>query len=342
MLCEQVKKINVIHNTSSTASSAYLLDTLVDAIGGQTECYLHSYNIKFGAVSKIKHFLIPHLSIWRDTARSNVLLIHTSTIFSLTQVLIAKLTLTKVVVILWDVYPESFISFKKQKHKTIFTIYAALEKSILRAADLVLLPSEDYKEAAQNIGIKKGVIFPLWPFSTIVEPITKRKDPKALHIGFAGSLNPIRGLPDAIQNLGARYLGNITLHLYSSGKFDVTEEELPQNIKVVEHGFIDQNLLVSELRQLDAGLVCLNPSFDQPAFPSKIISYVSSGIPVIYHGPELLGVSSFLERYCVGISLSSSSNLASEILSVKSNFTENQKKALSYLELTEEKLAQIL
>ena len=339
-----MKKVNILHNTNGAISTAYLLNALVDAIGDSAKCSLHHHDIKPGVWSKIKHFLVPDFSIWRDTARAQVLFIHTTVIFSLTQIIIAKLMRTKIVVIFWDAYPESFVSLGGWKNSVALRVYALLERRILRAADTVLLPSEDYTEHAQKIGLKNYIIMPLWPFSPIASPITVRKDPNALHIGFAGALNPIRGFADAIQSLGAAHAGKIVLHLYSSSKLETDARGLPKNIEIVEHGFVEQSLLVTELRQLDAGLVCLNPSFDLPAFPSKIVSYVSSGIPVIYSGPQSTGISSFLEKHRVGVCLSSSmpGDLENQLLSMKSDFTENQVNALSYLALTEGKLAQIL
>lgn len=339
-----MSKINIIHNANSKTSSAHLLATLVEALEDHADCSLHHYALKPGFWGKIKHFLTPNFRIWRDTYRAQILLIHTSVLFSLTQVLIAKLTRTKIVVIFWDAYPASFLFFGKHKNTALIKLYKRLEERILRAADMVLLPSQDYVAHAQSIGLKHCNIFPLWPFLPTQTPITKRKDPTRLHIGYAGVLNTIRGFPDAVQNLGACYSGSIVLHVFSAEWLDLGSRELPKNIEIVEHGYVDQNLLVSELRQLDAGLVCLHPEFGLPAFPSKIISYITSGLPVIYSGPKLTGVCSFLEENKVGICLASLADrdLENELLLLKADFETHQTRALADLELSLARLGQIL
>lgn len=341
---KHVKKIHIVQNASSTSASAYLLRALAEALDDYASCNLYHYNLKRSKLGKLKHFFIPKLSLWINVAKSQVLIVPTSAIYSLTQVIIAKLTGTKIVIILWDIYPESFLNYKKRKGTFIFRLYSLLEKRALRWADLVLLPSVDYQKSAELIGLNNTNIFPLWPFTDILEPRTERTDSNALHIGFAGTLNPIRGLPHAIDKLGTSYDGPLVLHLFSAERLNISHCDIPKNIKLIQHGFVDQDVLVARLRQLDAGLVCLNPEFDQPAFPSKIVSYIASGIPIIYSGVKSNGISTFLETHHVGISLTDERtiNFEKELRLIKSSFAEYQKSALSYLALSEEKIAQIL
>jgi len=339
-----MNKINIIHNLSNNNPAAQLLETLVEVLGDRADCSMHYYALKPGIWCKIKHFLTPNFRIWRDTYRAQTLLIHTSVVFSLTQVLIAKLTGTKVVIIFWDIYPRSALFFGKHKNTVLVRLYQNLEERILQAADLVLLPSQDYVAHAQSIGLEQYEIFPLWPFLPKRAPITKRKDPTRLHIGYAGMLNDIRGIPDAVQMLGACYSGDITLHIFSPERLKLGAQKVPDNIEIAEHGYVDQNLLVTELMQLDAGLVCLHPQFDLPAFPSKIISYITSGLPVIYSGPKSTAIREYLEKNKVGICLSptKSVDLGKELIGLKANFTESQTCALASLELTKERLDKIL
>ena len=314
---------------------------LAKALGGPAHCSLHHYDIQAGYWAKIRHFLTPRPRIWRDTLKARVLVIHTSVVYSLAQIILAKLTGTKIVVFVWDIYPESYIAYRTRKFRTLFKVYAFLERRLLKSADVVLLPTTDYVAIAAKIGIKHPVMFPVWPFTETLRPDTARKDPDALHIGFAGAVNVLRGLPEAITRLGAIKHSNIVLHIWSADEFDAADLALTKNLRIEVHGFVDQSALVQEIRGLDAGLACLSTGFNQPAFPSKIISYISSGIPVIYCGPELAAVSSFLDEFGVGVSLPAQGDIDLEaaLSAVTTGFAEHQKAALAYLALTDEKLA---
>ncbi len=336
-----MNRVQIIYNTGNATSIARLMERLAESLGGPAHCSLHHYDIKAGYWAKIRHFLTPRPRIWRDTLRAQVLVIHTSVVYSLAQIMLAKLTGAKIVVFMWDIYPDSYIAYRTRKFRTLFRVYAFLERRLLKSADVVLLPSKDYAPVAEKIGIKHPALFPVWPFTEPLRPDTKRKDPDALHIGFAGAVNVLRGLPEAITRLGAIRHTNIVLHIWSADTFDVAALAPMKNLRIIVHGFVDQSALIQQIRGLDAGLACLSAEFDQPAFPSKIISYISSGIPVIYCGPELAAVSAFLEEFGVGVSLPAQGemNLEAALLAVTTDFPEHQQAALAYLALTDEKLA---
>ncbi len=337
----RMHKIHIVYNTSNTTSIARLMARLAEALGGSAHCSVHSYDIKPGYWAKIKHFLAPRPRIWRDTLRADTLVIHTSVVYSLANIIIAKLAGAKIVVFMWDIYPASYISHRNHKFRTLFKLYGLLERRILKTADVVFLPSQDYAAIATKIGVKRPVIFPVWPFTERLIPDTARKDPDALHIGFAGAVNVLRGLPEAIARLGAVTHTNIVLHVWTADKFDVDALALRENLRIVVHDFVDQATLIQQIRGLDAGLACLSVGFEQPAFPSKIASYISSGIPVIYCGPALAGVSSFLQDFGVGVSLPTQGDidLEAELSMVTTNFADHQQAALAHLALTDEKLA---
>ena len=261
--------------------------------------------------------------------------------------MLAKLLRKRVVAIFWDVYPGSFVGVGRGMNLFAQKLYTFLETGLLKVCDKVLLPSTDYQAHAQSIGLSNTEILPLWPFTVPQKPLTALREPsgdKVLHIGFAGTVNPLRGLPEAILNLARSADCHIHMHLFTATAVEIPSDAQPKNLTLTHHGFINQNVLVETLRTLDAGLVCLSKAYLEPAFPSKIVSNICSGIPIIYSGPKALGLSKFLKRHNVGMTVGNTEHtgLYEAIRSIKHSFTASQKSAITELSLNEDKLDKIL
>ncbi len=74
----------------------------------------------------------------------------------------------------------------------------------------------------------------------------------------------------------------------------------------VLHGWISPDELDVRLPEFDYGYLPygFDPSlrrFVQTSFPTKLITYLKCGLPIIYHGPSYSSVARFLSRYPVGI-----------------------------------------
>lgn len=342
--------IHILNTTNATTASGYLLSALKRAIvtreGDEQTCHISYFNLGGGVRKKVLHFFLPNLARTLETFRCDTLIVHTSVIFSLGHILLAKILRKRVIAIFWDVYPGSFVGVGRGMGAFAQKVYTFLETGLLKMCDKVLLPTTDYENYTKTIGLSNTEIFPLWPFTTQQTPFTSLREPsdKILHIGFAGTVNPLRGIEAAILKVANHSDCHVHMHLFTAKPLALAVESLPKNLTLTHHGFIDQNVLVETLRTLDAGLVCLNKAYLEPAFPSKIVSNICSGIPIIYSGPRGVALSKFLKKHNVGITVEDkeSGSLYEEIQSIKHGFAAAQASAIMELNLNEVKLDQIL
>lgn len=95
---------------------------------------------------------------------------------------------------------------------------------------------------------------------------------------------------------------------------------------------------------MDAGLVCLDPRFTFPAMPSKILAYVTAGLPVVFRGPPAPALRRFLAETGVGISVAEdgAGDLGARIRALRANFAPRQRAFLDATRLEWDRLAEIL
>lgn len=97
----------------------------------------------------------------------------------------------------------------------------------------------------------------------------------------------------------------IELHTYGSKTIGRSSPN------IIEHGYVDYQLLPELINDFDIAILPYPGNLDIPdahlmSFPSKLATYVTAGLPVLYIGPEKSSVSNIVER--CGTALSSRFN----------------------------------
>ena len=92
-------------------------------------------------------------------------------------------------------------------------------------------------------------------------------------------------------------------------------------------GFLDNNLIPEVLSKYDALYLTMSFSskfirISETSFPSKIISYIEAGVPIIAHGPEYSSVVKFIRGHNIGICIKTldSDEIAVQINEFSNNF----------------------
>lgn len=343
------KRVLIVNSTDARTSSGQLLDQLgiaINASGQATAQVLH-LGVRRGWHRRLRAILLPSLVRLRAIWSADVVVVHTSVLFFAVEILGARLLGKRVKSIFWDSYPASFTVLKPPSVRArLLCLYRFCESSLLRSCHQVLLPSPDYDCNVKSMGVTNTAYLPLWPIvaPTIPDRDQPRQSDGALHIVFTGAANPIRGLQNAIDILGQNTQTPIVLHLFGRQFPQLETDRGPGTITIRHHGFVEPDIIGTQISQMDAGLVSLHPDFDLPAFPSKIVSYISTGLPILYIGPQQLALQHFLESTKIGLVANSETiaNLDADLSAIRHTLTLAQAKALKELNLTEDKIACLL
>lgn len=305
-------KVMLQSNGSAEQTTGALFLSLRDRLSEHgLECHLVLRSLPKGVGPKLRSMGRLLASSVENIRNSDVLLVHSALSLSLPDILIAKVMRKKVIAFVWDIYPASTIEAGNLNNPAARVIYGLTEWFGLRAADRILVPSSDYLPYLSRFGYKSAV-HPLWASAGLQETrIGRSTETNELRLVFAGQINAIRGIEGALTSL-CEALPNrvITLDVFSKDGLPdevVSATDKFRNLRVSHRGFVPQDKLAEELGSFDFGLVALSPEFTLPSFPSKIMAYISTGLPVLYWGPSRKGLIEALDAFNIGVHLEENS-----------------------------------
>lgn len=339
-------RVLIVNSAGRTSSSGQLFEALHRAFaqaGHEAEIlHLEPGSGLAGNLSR----LLPLSRERRAKLRpAEVVVLHTSVIFNAWEIVTARLRGKRVAVIYWDSYPESFNALERRKSRVGSLLFGAVERWLLRRCDVLLPPSEDYLPHLHKLlpGVEARVLR-MWMFTPVTGPIQPDRGDAPVEIGFAGAVNPIRGLDHAVRRISEAMAGPISFHTYGRTAPKLGLPATGARVTHVHHGFIPPDAIMERLAGHDFGLVSLHPGFPLPAFPSKTLSYVGAGLPILYVGPELPDYQALLAELGIGITLGPAgpADLAALAERLRDAMTEAQTRALEKLALDEAQLDKIL
>lgn len=249
---------------------------------------------------RMLHVLQSNFKHIPDVIWSQVLIVHVPVAWSLPLLLLARVLGKKLVVFQWDIYPTT-LGGQPFSANRLRLLMDRIERRIVKHADVTVLPSEDFRAESTAARV---VVFPLWPQRALtflpIAPVPIEDG--VIHIAFAGQINELRGLDQCAAHLRAVAREKFVLHLFSSDAFQAPSGS-GNLLRVEQHGHLPRTELQQMLRTMHFGLISLNPRMDQPGFPSKTFDYLSAGLPILYFGRSLPAFTGQLERFGVGIDL---------------------------------------
>lgn len=234
----------------------------------------------------------------KDVLWSSCVFFHVSIIDAMPLYLLALILGKKTIVFYWDVYPTTVygVAYKPSRLRAVLD---RLEQRLIRASDVVVVPSEDFSDSVSHRGLR---IVPLWPRSGAVAasgPSELLNGP--IRLAFAGQVNNTRGLTEWLADAEARLTEPTELHLYTSDDLPAGLTPSPTSpVKIFHHGYRNPDQLRADLRTMHFGLISLSPGLDQPGFPSKVFEYVENGLPTLYYGRDLPSFQQLLRDSGVG------------------------------------------
>ena len=122
---------------------------------------------------------------------------------------------------------------------------------------------------------------------------------------FGGNLGKSQGIPEMVQSIKS-------VHDIKDARFLIIGDGTEKEKIIKELGKQGNVLIVDRIPQkdfdvltcaCDVGLIFLHPGYSVPNFPSRLVSYLAAGLPVIACVDDITDVGSIIEKYGCGISL---------------------------------------
>lgn len=195
-----------------------------------------------------------------------------------------------------DLYPQAPIDLGVLKNKLIIKFFRAVEKEAYKSADLITVHSQNNKEFVERaMGWRdsdKVIVFENWVDDDLVTPGEKHNEfakkmglSDKFVVSYAGTLGfsqDVQVVLRAAKRL--EHFDDIVFLFVGDGvrkaEVDKTVHELGlKNVRVLPT--VPHDEYVEVLRASDVSLATLQKSVLTPVVPSKILSIMSAGIPVI-------------------------------------------------------------
>lgn len=178
---------------------------------------------------------------------------------------------------------KAAIEHRKGLRRFVIDCYFKLGiKKLNRIDGIILFNEEAYKEfrlripyLISKVGINENVISP---------QVYKRNEDKCFNIVYAGSLESYNGVQEMIDAMSYLSSMNVSLNIFGNGtlKNEVIKKSA-SDPRIHYRGLVPRGELDDVIQRADLLLNLRNTEHyvNKFAFPSKLIQYLSSGIPVL-------------------------------------------------------------
>ena len=250
---------------------------------------------------------------------------------------LSKVTFCKLIYCVHDIYPD----VRRAPGRGVSWLHRALtmlDCITLRNAHRVLVLSKDMQDTLQKrkCGIVRFQIlnnFPLLdvPEEKVLSAIQKRRNSGTHNFIFAGNLGRYQGLQRLVRFFLTDAPDSATLTLLGTGAL---ESELRAIVsasgsdKVIFRKLVPASQVPEILNEYDYGVASLSPEIINYAFPSKILTYWSSGLPILTTISPQSHLANQLENEQLGVTadLDDLSNAVSELMLNKEKFLDGVEK----------------
>jgi len=228
-------------------------------------------------------------ALWR---RYDVIMISTAppVLGGLAGALAARLTRARFIYHCMDVHPEVGRASGEFAHPFIFSLLKKLDNWSCRTADPVIVLSGDMKSTLRErtggeyflIKVLNNFSLPSGETGSVALP--HDFSTSKLTLFFAGNIGRFQGLEAIVSAMGLlRKRDDIEFVLMGEGAakagLQQMAEELGADVHFVGHQSV--GLAKAAMQQADLGLVSLRPEIYRYAYPSKTMTYLEQGCPVL-------------------------------------------------------------
>ena len=204
---------------------------------------------------------------------------------------IPRLMGAKVILDIHDLLPEFYCSkFKAKQRSLTLNCLVAVERLSIALADHVIVANHIWQKKLLSRSAKKGKCSVIlnFPDSTIFSPLAERKRNEKFIIMFPGTLNWHQGVDIAVRAFALikEEAPQAEFHIHGEGPAKQSLIDLVTNLKLQDRVLFKEFLSVREIarviQQADLAVVPKRASlFGDEAFSTKILEFMSAGVPVI-------------------------------------------------------------
>lgn len=208
-------------------------------------------------------------------------------LLSYISVLILSFKRKKIILNVSDLWPLAAIELKALKVNSFsHKISLFLERFIYKKATVILGQSNEIiTHIRQLFPNKECHLYRNYPDHQSKNFDLKTTENATIKVFYAGLLGVAQGVLEVCEKINLEHL-NIEFHIFGEGAEKVQIENYIKNNpskKIVFHGMLERNDLISRLTTFDVALVPLKTRI-YGSVPSKIFEYSALGIPILYFG----------------------------------------------------------
>jgi glycosyltransferase involved in cell wall biosynthesis len=208
-------------------------------------------------------------------------------LLSFISVLILSFKRKKIILNVSDLWPLAAIELKALKVNSFsHKISLFLERFIYKKATVILGQSNEIiTHIHRYFPNKECHLYRNYPDHQLKDFDLKTTEKGTIKVFYAGLLGVAQGVLEICEKINLEHL-NIEFHIFGEGAEKVQIENYIQNNpskKIVFHGMLERNDLISRLTTFDVALVPLKSRI-YGSVPSKIFEYSALGIPILYFG----------------------------------------------------------
>lgn len=246
---------------------------------------------------KAGHFLVPPVLFFAGLVsnQQDIIIVYSPPLFmGLSAYLLAKIKGASFIFNVQDLHPQCLIDLGQLKNQVLIRFLEAVEKFIYRKASYVTVHSEGNREHIifKEADPEKVIVIPNWVDTEMIKPAEKFNDfrvennlGKKFVVSFAGTMGISQGLEVVIESANVlKSYENILFLLVGNGVDRENLEMKAKNLRLNNVKFLPMQPREKYPHILSASDVCLvtlKKEVITPVVPSKILSIMASGRPVV-------------------------------------------------------------
>jgi colanic acid biosynthesis glycosyl transferase WcaI len=191
----------------------------------------------------------------------------------------------------WLLWLQDIVSYGAEtsgllSNRGVLRSIRSFEEIAFRASDRVVVISKSFAEQLRTRGVPPSKIARIYnpltrPADSRVDPTDNLQPPVMLVMGNIGFSQGIDDLIDAFQSSAALRRLSAELVIAGTGVAAEAARERIRDPRVRMTGVLYGDELTAVLEKAALGIVCQRPGLIEFNFPSKIMNYMASGLPIL-------------------------------------------------------------
>lgn len=212
-----------------------------------------------------------------------------------------------------DLYPEVAIAAGVLRPSLATRLMAALDKQTVKRVQCVVVLSDDMRETVRARGIDIAHVRVINNFHCAEEPTHRRlplfeREAGRQRVVFAGNLGEFQGLDVVLDCAHAlsESRPELEFHLIGAGSAAARLRSRARHLldrTVFFHGYQTPEVTSATLEEASAALITLSPGVIRAAFPSKFVTALAAGVPILAVVEQDSDLSALVRRYRLGFSV---------------------------------------